>query len=135
MKSRAHEKSKNGASVRGPARAASHLNEILDSGDQAELLIALREMTREFGGIHQVAQRANLNRSQLYRTLSDRGNPAFRTLVAILRTMGLRVAVQPVAEKRTRTRARSHNGASRAPQIKNGRRGRRSGPHSAMPPP
>jgi probable addiction module antidote protein len=111
MKSRAREKPKNGASHRGPARAADQLNEILGSGDQAELLIALREMTRDFGGIHQVAQRAHLNRSQLYRTLSDRGNPAFRTLVAILKTMGLRVAVQPVQPKRGRGRSEARTPA------------------------
>ena len=107
MKSRAREKPRNG-SQRRPAQVADHLNQILGTGDQAELLIALREMTRDFGGIHQVAQRAQLNRSQLYRTLSDRGNPAFRTLVAILKTMGLRVAVQPVQPRRPRAR----NGAT-----------------------
>jgi probable addiction module antidote protein len=92
MKSRITEKA--------PSRAADRLNEILGSDDLAQLLVTLREMTGEFGGVHQVAQRARLNRSQLYRTLSDRGNPEFRTLAAILRTMGLRLAVRPIQAKR-----------------------------------
>ncbi|MDD9333917.1 MAG: addiction module antidote protein, partial [Bartonella sp.] len=37
-----------------------------------------------------------LNPTQLYRTLSQKGNPEFRSLNALLRTMGLRLAVQPL---------------------------------------
>ena len=34
-----------------PAYAAALLNDILEDGDQAELLIALRQMTQAFGGV------------------------------------------------------------------------------------
>jgi DNA-binding phage protein len=44
-----------------------------------------------------VAEQAQLNPTQLYRTLSPQGNPGLSSLVAILRTMGLRLAVQPLA--------------------------------------
>lgn len=77
-----------------PAYAAALLNDILEDGDQAELLIALRQMAQAFGG---VAKEANLNPTQLYRTLSAKGNPAVSNLAAILRAMGLRLAVQPIA--------------------------------------
>ncbi|WP_422615856.1 DNA-binding protein [Photorhabdus cinerea] len=74
------------------------LNGILEDGEQAELLllIALRQMTKAFGGVCNVAQEAELNPNQLYRTLSAKGNLEVRSLSAILRVMGLRLAVQPI---------------------------------------
>ncbi|MGY2197236.1 helix-turn-helix domain-containing transcriptional regulator [Pseudomonas gingeri] len=79
-----------------PAYAAELLNSILADGKQAELLIALRQMAEAFGGIRSVAKAAELNPTQLYRTLSAEGNPAVSSLAAILRVMGLRLAVQPL---------------------------------------
>lgn len=77
-----------------PAFALDVLNSILADGDQAELLIALRHMTKAFGGVHAVAEQAQLNPTQLYRTLSPQGNPGLSSLAAILRAMGLRLAVE-----------------------------------------
>nr|WP_153341403.1 addiction module antidote protein [Roseospira navarrensis] len=79
-----------------PALAVDMLNAILEDGDQAELLIALRQMTRAFGGVPRVAEEAGLNPTQLYRTLSEAGNPELRGFQAILRAMGLRLAVRPL---------------------------------------
>jgi probable addiction module antidote protein len=80
-----------------PALALEVINTILADGDQAELLIVLRQMTQAFGGVQAVAEQARLNPTQLYRTLSPKGNPALSSLSAILRAMGLRLAVQPLA--------------------------------------
>jgi probable addiction module antidote protein len=85
-----------------PAYAASFLDNILADDDPGELLIALRQMTRAFGGVPKVAERAQLNRTQLYRTLSAQGNPEVRSLMAVLKTMGLRLAVQPARSARRR---------------------------------
>jgi len=41
-------------------------------------------------------KKANLNPTQLYRTLSVVGNPELRSLCAILKAMGLRLAVERV---------------------------------------
>ncbi len=79
-----------------PAYAAELLNSILADGEQAELLIALRQMAEAVGGVRSVAKAAELNPTQLYRTLSAEGNPAVSSLAAILRVMGLRLAVQPL---------------------------------------
>ena len=79
-----------------PAYALELLNNILEDGEQGELLIALRQMTKAFGGIQNVAEKANLNPTQLYRTLSEQGNPELRSLFAILKAMGLRLAVERV---------------------------------------
>ena len=80
-----------------PALALEVINSILEDGDQAELLIVLRQMAQAFGGVQAVAEQAHLNPTQLYRTLSPKGNPALSSLSAILKAMGLRLAVQPLA--------------------------------------
>ena len=80
-----------------PALAIDVINGILEDGDQAELLIVLRQMAQAFGGVQAVAEQAHLNPTQLYRTLSPKGNPALSSLSAILKAMGLRLAVQPLA--------------------------------------
>jgi probable addiction module antidote protein len=76
------------------AVAVELLNDILADGEQGELLIALRQMTKAFGGVAAIAEKANLNPTQLYRTLSAEGNPALSSLAAILKAMGLRLAVE-----------------------------------------
>jgi probable addiction module antidote protein len=70
------------------------LNSILEDDDQAELLIALRQISKAFGGPAAVAERAQLNPHQIYRTLSSEGNPALSSLTAILKAMGLCLAVK-----------------------------------------
>jgi probable addiction module antidote protein len=77
-----------------PAYAVELLNSILEDGDQRELLIALRQMTKAFGGVQTVAETAQLSTTQLYRTLSPDGNPVLSSLSAILKAMGMRLAVQ-----------------------------------------
>ena len=72
------------------AYALQLLNSILEDGDQGELLIALRQMAKAFGGVQAIAEQAPLNPTQLYRTLSPEGNPALSSFSAILRAMGLK---------------------------------------------
>jgi probable addiction module antidote protein len=79
-----------------PAYAVEMLNSILEDGEQAELLVALRQMAKAFGGVQSIAEKANLNPTQLYRTLSEDGNPELASLAAILKAMGLRLAVERV---------------------------------------
>jgi probable addiction module antidote protein len=79
-----------------PAYALETLNLILEDGEPGELLIALRQMTKAFGGVTAVAEKAELNPTQLYRTLSADGNPALSSLTAILKAMGLRLAVERI---------------------------------------
>lgn len=77
-----------------PALALETINSILEDGDQSELLIVLRQLAQAFGGVQTVAAKAQLNPTQLYRTLSPQGNPALSSLTAILKAMGMRLAVQ-----------------------------------------
>jgi len=81
-----------------PAYAVDLLNALLQEGAEEELRIMLRHLCKAFGGVHAVAAQAQLNGSSLYRALSAQGNPQVSTLSAVLRTLGLRLAVQPLAK-------------------------------------
>jgi probable addiction module antidote protein len=78
-----------------PAYAMKLLNAILEDGDQAELLSFMRQMTKAFGGVQAVAEKANLNPTQLYRTLSPEGNPALSSFTAIVKAMGMKICLLP----------------------------------------
>lgn len=79
-----------------PALAADYLNDVLATGDDIDLMLALRSLSHVFGGVQEVALIARANPNTMYRTLSQRGNPSLKTLRAILSAMGLRLAVKPI---------------------------------------
>lgn len=95
-RSRTHDEATIESFRKDPAFAAEYLNAILEDGDQAELMVALRYMAQAFGGVAELADQSNLNATTLYRTLSPQGNPELRSLKAILKAMGMRIAVQPI---------------------------------------
>jgi probable addiction module antidote protein len=96
MRSRPHDEAMAELYRSDPALALEVINGILVDGDQAELMSVLRQLALAVGGMQVVAEQANLNPTQLYRTLSPKGNPALSSLTAILKAMGLRLAVQPL---------------------------------------
>ena len=67
----------------------------LDNPDErAGGLLALRTVAEAYGGLGIVAQEAGISRETLYRTLSARGNPTLKTLLAVLKTVGMRLSVE-----------------------------------------
>ena len=98
MKSRAHDDAMAELYAKDPEFARQVINQILedDEGDQGELLIVLRQMAKAYGGVQAVAEQAQLNPTQLYRTLSQGGNPALSSFSAILKAMGMRLSVLPI---------------------------------------
>jgi probable addiction module antidote protein len=81
------------ASLMDPDEAVSYLDAALEENDQAVFLLALRDIA-EARGFSRVAQEALLNRENLYRMLSSRGNPQLSSLITLLRSLGLRLAVE-----------------------------------------
>jgi probable addiction module antidote protein len=65
-----------------------------DPQDLAGGLLALRTLAEAFGGLGAVAADAGISREALYRTLSPNGNPTLRTLLAVLKTLGMRLSVE-----------------------------------------
>ena len=95
MKDRDHDEAMAELFREDPAFAAEYLSQILQEGEPAELLVALRQMAQARGGVRAIAKETELNATQLYRTLSPKGNPELRSLLAVLQALGLRLAVQP----------------------------------------
>lgn len=81
-----------------PIFASEYLNAVLADGDQEELLVALRRIAQAHG-MKDIAESSNLNVKTLYRTLSPTGNPELKSFNAILKSMGMRLAITPVQEQ------------------------------------
>jgi probable addiction module antidote protein len=68
--------------------------EALDNPEErAGGLLALRSVAEAYGGLGAVAAQAGISRESLYRALSPKGNPTLKTLVAVLKSVGLRLSV------------------------------------------
>jgi len=64
MKDRTHDEAMAELYREDPAYALQLLNSILEDGDQGELLIALRQMAKAFGGVQAIAEQAHLQRAR-----------------------------------------------------------------------
>jgi len=66
--------------------------------DASAFLMALRDVTEARGGITQLANKTHLNRQNLYKTLSAKGDPKVHTVESVLHGLGYRLSVVPVDE-------------------------------------
>lgn len=78
------------------------LESLSDPDDRGVSLVMLRAFAEAYGGLGAVAARAGISRESLYRSLSPKGNPTLKTLIAILNTLGLRLSVVPAKEAKAR---------------------------------
>lgn len=71
------------------------LEELDDPDNRAAGLLALRDVAEAYGGLGAVAAQAGISREALYRSLSAKGNPTLKTLLAVLKSVGMRLSVEP----------------------------------------
>ncbi len=76
-----------------PVEAAEYLNAALEDGSQEVFLMALKDVANA-RGISEIARQSNLNRENLYRLLSTKGNPKLMSLNSVLHSVGLKLAVE-----------------------------------------
>lgn len=81
--------------LKDPIEAAEYLNAALEDGEPEVFLLALRDVVDSYGGMGKLAASTSLNRENLYRMLSTKGNPEFFSLSTILSAVGFRLAVGP----------------------------------------
>ena len=74
--------------------AAKYLSAAIADSKSA-FLVALRDIAEARQGIGQIATEAGVNRENLYRTLSETGNPRLSTLLPVLGVLGLKITVEP----------------------------------------
>ena len=66
-----------------------------DPNERSGGLLALRTIAEAYGGLASVAAHAGITREALYRALSAKGNPTLKTLIAVLKAVGMRLSVEP----------------------------------------
>lgn len=82
--------------LKDPRKALAYLNAALTDEDERIFLLALKNVLEAQGGdMTSLAREADLNRENLYRILSKKGNPKLTSIKSVLNAMGLELAVQP----------------------------------------
>lgn len=85
--------------LQDPNEALAYLNEALHDEDERVFLIALKDVLEARGGdISDLADMTKLDRVNLYRMLSKKGNPRWSSIKSVINALGLNLMVQP-AEK------------------------------------
>jgi probable addiction module antidote protein len=80
--------------LRDPVEAAEYLNAALEDGVQDVFLMALRDVAKAHG-FTRLARETSLNRENMYRILSEEGNPQLSSLKALLDSLDLRLSIEP----------------------------------------
>jgi probable addiction module antidote protein len=75
------------------------LESLNNADERGGSLLMLRALAEAYGGLGAVAAQAGISRESLYRSLSPKGNPTLKTLIAVLNTMGLSLSVVPQQKK------------------------------------
>ncbi len=72
-------------------------DEYLKDDDLKAFLASLKHLVKAKSGIAKLAKDTGLGRESLYKALSPRGNPQFRTVMKIIDGLGMRLKVEPVS--------------------------------------
>lgn len=81
--------------LRDPEVAAEYLNEALEDGDAAVILMALRNLAEaQEDGIAGLANRSDLGRESMYKMLSASGNPKLSSFTKVVHGLGLKLKVE-----------------------------------------
>lgn len=85
--------------LKDPTEAAEYLNACYQDSEEV-FLSGLRNVVEARGGVRSVAKLSDLNRENLYRVLSERGNPKFYSLTSILDAVGISIQFAPVRKRK-----------------------------------
>lgn len=78
--------------LKDPEFALAYLNEALVDEDERVFLLALKDvMSAQGGSVAAIAKEAQLNRQNLYRMLSKKGNPRWSSLTTLFDTLGYQI--------------------------------------------
>ena len=75
---------------------AEYLNEILENGNENDLIIAIGNIAKAIG-MTKIAEKSGLSRPSLYKALSDGANPQFSTIAKVLKAVGGQITVNPIS--------------------------------------
>jgi probable addiction module antidote protein len=84
-----------------PELASEYLNAAFEDDDIRVFLLALGQIAKA-RGMSNISKKTGLNRENIYRIVSDRGNPRIKSITALLDAVGLRLRTEPIAKPRRR---------------------------------
>jgi probable addiction module antidote protein len=82
------------ASLTDPESIALFMNDAFETGDANHIAKALGVVARA-KGMTELAKASGLSREQLYLSFSAKGNPTLKTLLAVMRAVGVDLSVHP----------------------------------------
>lgn len=74
---------------------AEYLNEILEEGNEAEILSAIGHIAKAIG-MTKIAEETGLSRPSLYKALSEGAKPQFGTIMKVLKAVGGQIQINPM---------------------------------------
>ena len=75
-------------------RIALFLEAVFEDGDPASIAAAIGDVARA-RGMTNVARDSGLSRENLYKTLSENGNPEFSTVLKVIKALGFGLTITP----------------------------------------
>ena len=85
--------------LKDPREAAEYLNACFEDSEEV-FLLGLRNVVEARGGMSALAKNTKLNRENLYRSLSKRGNPKLSSLSTILEALGIELQFTPTRRQK-----------------------------------
>jgi probable addiction module antidote protein len=82
--------------LKDDAAIAVYLEDAMETNDPKVIARAIGDVARA-RGMTDIAKASGLSRESLYKALSGDGNPEFATMLRVLKALGLRLNVEPVA--------------------------------------
>lgn len=82
------------AALESEEAIAVFLADALETGDSAYIAKAMGVVARA-KGMTELARETGLSREQLYRSFSEQGNPTLKTMLAVMRVLGVNLTARP----------------------------------------
>jgi len=77
-----------------PEAIAAFVTDAFETGDAAYIAKAMGIAARA-KGMSEIAREAGLSREQLYRSFSEHGNPTLKSMLAVMKALGVDLSVRP----------------------------------------
>lgn len=84
------------AELRNDEEIAAYLDAVIEENDPALIAHALGVVARS-KGMGSIAEKINVGRESLYKSLSAEGNPSFATVLRVLGALGMKLEIKPIA--------------------------------------
>jgi probable addiction module antidote protein len=82
------------AALESEEAVAVFLADALETGDSAYIAKAMGVVARA-KGMTELAHETGLSREQLYRSFSEQGNPTLKTMLVVMRALGVDLTARP----------------------------------------